>query len=198
MERPPWTGPAMEGIGMDQRGLDQHGYTKQKFPASAGVFLGLGLGGGAEAIVMHQLLQWHHVLSSAGSGAAPPPALRGVLLWDGVFHACTYLFLLAGLAILWRAARRAHLPWDGRPLAGTILFGAGLFAVVEGLLSHHILKIHHVNETVPMAQWIYWDLGFLLSGAAVLTAGRWLWTAGPGRLWKERRRDQRLRLRYRL
>ncbi|MES2742604.1 MAG: DUF2243 domain-containing protein [Pseudomonadota bacterium] len=183
---------------MDQRGLGQHGYEKHTFPAAAGVFLGLGLGGAVDAVLMHQLLQWHHVISSAGHLGNGPPGMRMVLLWDGLYHAATYLFVVAGLTIWWRAARRARLPWSGRPLVGTILFGFGLFNVAEGLISHHILKIHHVNETVPMAQWIYWDLAFLLLSALMLAAGRLLWTAGPGRLWKERRRDQRLHLRYRL
>ena len=41
---------------------------ERKFPTSAGVFLGLGLGLGGffDGIVLHQILQWHHMLSSAG------------------------------------------------------------------------------------------------------------------------------------
>jgi uncharacterized membrane protein len=33
--------------------------------------------------------------------------------------------------------------------------------------------IHHVNETVPPAQGLYWDIGFLVWGAAMVVAG-WL------------------------
>ena len=51
--------------------------------------------------------------------------------------------------------------------------GFGLFNLVEGLVNHQLLGIHHVNETVPREQWIYWDLGFLIWGAAMLAAG-WL------------------------
>ncbi|MCK1539441.1 DUF2243 domain-containing protein, partial [Bradyrhizobium sp. 176] len=35
----------------------------RSFPISAGVLLGLGLGGFFDGIVFHQLLQWHHMLS---------------------------------------------------------------------------------------------------------------------------------------
>ena len=58
-------------------------------------------------------------------------------------------------------------------LAGTLLMGFGLFNVVEGLINHQILGIHHVNETVLREQWIYWDLGFLVWGALML-AGGWV------------------------
>jgi uncharacterized membrane protein len=45
--------------------------------------------------------------------------------------------------------------------------------VVEGIVDHHLLGIHHVNETVPREQWIFWDIGFLIWGAAMLIGG-WL------------------------
>jgi uncharacterized membrane protein len=49
--------------------------------------------------------------------------------------------------------------------------GFGLFNLVEGTINHHWLGIHHVNETVAREHWIYWDLGFLLWGAAMLGGG---------------------------
>jgi len=36
-----------------------------------------------------------------------------------------------------------------------------------------VLQLHHVNETVPREQWIYWDLAFLAWGAAMWIGG-WL------------------------
>ena len=56
--------------------------------------------------------------------------------------------------------------------------GFGLFNVVEGDVDHHALKLHHVNETVPPAQWIYWDAGFLIWGAVMLLVGWGLLKAG--------------------
>jgi uncharacterized membrane protein len=49
-----------------------------------------------------------------------------------------------------------------------------VFNLVEGIVDHHLLGIHHVR-TGPYQIW--WDLGFLLLGA-VLMAGGWLLQRG--------------------
>ena len=151
------------------------------FPSSAGILLGIGLGGFVDGIVLHQILQWHHMVTSAGY---PPDSVRNLelnTLLDGLFHAATWIFTVAGIAILWRQAKRTHVRWSTRLLAGTMLIGFGGFNVVEGLVNHQLLGLHHVNETVPQAQWIYWDLGFLAWGAAMFLAGWALKRAGARR-----------------
>jgi uncharacterized membrane protein len=143
------------------------------FPVAAGIFFGLGLGGFFDGIVLHQLLQWHHMVTDAGY---PPDSLENLKIntfWDGLFHALTYVFVAIGLGLLWRAARRTHLRWSSKLLLGTLLIGFGLFNLVEGVVNHQLLGLHHVNETVAREQWIYWDVGFLIWGAAMLIAG-WL------------------------
>jgi uncharacterized membrane protein len=83
-----------------------------EFPTGAGIFLGLGLGGFFDGIVLHQLLQWHHMASRAGY---PPDSLENLqfnVLLDGLFHAATYVFVLIGL-ILWGGRRTAPM-CDGR------------------------------------------------------------------------------------
>jgi uncharacterized membrane protein len=150
----------------------------REFPVSAGILFGLGLGGFFDGIVLHQLLQWHHMLTSAGY---PPNDVRNLeinTLWDGIFHASTYIFILLGLIVFWKRAHRTHVRWSGKLLAGTILMGFGIFNLVEGIVDHHLLGIHHVNETVPRDQWIYWDIGFLVWGAMMLLAGWYLMKAG--------------------
>ena len=141
------------------------------FPTSAAILFGLGIGGFFDGIVLHQVLQWHHMLTSAGY---PPDSVENLqmnTLWDGLFHASTYLFVLGGLVVLWRHARRNHLRWSGWLLPGGILMGFGLFNLAEGTINHHLLGLHHVNETVPRVQWIYWDLGFLIWGGVMLIGG---------------------------
>jgi len=59
-----------------------------------------------------------------------------------------------------------------------MLIGFGIFNVVEGIVDHHLLGIHHVNETVPPEWWIYWDLAFLLWGAVMLIGGWFLLKTG--------------------
>lgn len=70
------------------------------FPTSAGVLLGLGLGGFFDGIVLHQILQWHHMATSAGYPADNLRNLELNVMLDGLFHASTWLFTVAGLAIL--------------------------------------------------------------------------------------------------
>ncbi|GJD53770.1 hypothetical protein OPKNFCMD_6548 [Methylobacterium crusticola] len=142
----------------------------RSFPVSAGILFGLGLGGFFDGIILHQVLQWHHMLSSW----YPVNNLRNLelnTLWDGIFHSATYVFVILGLYILWRAAHRSHLAWSNTMLAGTLLIGFGLFNCVEGLIDHHLLGVHHVNEQAPHSHWLYWDVGFLVWGAAMLAAG---------------------------
>lgn len=141
------------------------------FPVSAGILFGLGLGGFFDGIVLHQMLQWHHMLTSAGFPADSVENLKLNTLADGLFHALTYVFVAAGLGVLWRHARRRHVTWSGKLLAGTLLIGFGAFNLVEGTINHHLLGLHHVNETVPREHWTYWDLGFLAWGALMLAAG---------------------------
>ncbi len=78
-----------------------------------------------------------------------------------------------GVIVLWRAARQGPLRPSGTLLLGSVLMGFGIFNLVEGLVDHQILGLHHVNETVPREQWILWDVGFLVWGALMLGGG-WL------------------------
>jgi uncharacterized membrane protein len=91
--------------------------------------------------------------------------------WDGIFHSATYVFVVIGLFLLWRTAQRRHLYWSSKLLAGSMLLGFGAFNVMEGVIDHHLLGIHHVNETVDPSYRPYWDLAFLAWGAGMLVAG---------------------------
>ena len=145
----------------------------------AGLLLGIGLGGFFDGIVLHQILQWHHLLSSMPE--YPPTTVAGLevnTLWDGLFHAATWIATAAGLALLWRAARRPHPPWSTRLWIGLLLMGWGTFNLIEGVVDHHLLGIHHVNERAPIERRGAWDLAFLLWGGAMLVGGWLLARAG--------------------
>jgi len=136
-------------------------------PTGPLVLLGVGLGSFVDGILLHQVLQWHHMLSAEES----PRTLAGLELntvADGLFHTFAWVATLCGL--LWlvgRIRRGAVLPWRG--VAGGLLAGFGLFNVVEGVVDHHLLRVHHVREDV--ADPLLWDLGFLLLGLALLGLG---------------------------
>ncbi|RWF54572.1 MAG: DUF2243 domain-containing protein [Mesorhizobium sp.] len=144
---------------------------ERKFPASAGILLGLGLGGFFDGIVLHQILQWHHMMTSAGY---PPNSVENLKLntmLDGFFYAATYILTVLGLVVLWNTARKPHFWWSANLLFATILIGFGLFNLIEGVVNHQILGLHHVNETVPRDLWIFWDIAFLVWGAVMLAGG---------------------------
>jgi uncharacterized membrane protein len=136
---------------------------------SAGLLLGAGLGGFLDGIVLHQVLQWHNLFSSR----VPPTDVVSIkynMLWDGIFHLLTWLMTCAGLAVLWRAGLRRGTDWSTRSFVGSLLLGWGAFNLIEGLLDHHLLELHHVHPGVDEAGW---DIGFLVFGAMLAAAG---WT----------------------
>jgi LPXTG-motif cell wall-anchored protein len=141
-------------------------------PAVAGALtLGIGLGGFFDGIVFHQILQVHNMLS----GWLPVTDLvsaKANMVWDGLFHAAVWLITLLGVGMVWRAAQREDVDFAVRHLVGGLLIGWGLFNLVEGVIDHHLLGVHHVMERLgPSA----WDYAFLAWGAAMLAAG-WLFT----------------------
>ena len=149
----------------------------RKFPTSAGILFGLGLGGFFDGIVLHQVFQWHHMLSSW----YPTDSIEDLKFnttWDGIFHSATYVFIVSGLFTLWRTAHHTDLYLSNKLLAGTLLIGWGAFNLVEGLIDHELLGVHHVNELVRSSQRLYWDIGFLAWGLAMLVAGWFLMQSG--------------------
>ena len=135
---------------------------------SPGLLSGLGLGAFVDGILLHQLLQWHNMLSAV----LPPNTLAAMQLnmrWDGLFHLLAWLLAFAGVVQLYRAGVRGVLPRPGRRLAGQLVLGWGAFNLVEGLLDHELLGIHHVRE-VP--HWLGYDLAFLgLGGVGLILLG---------------------------
>lgn len=149
---------------------------------SAGTLLGVGMGGFADGIVFHQMLQVHNMLTARypKTGVDAQTALVNTqinMFWDGVFHAFTWAITALGLALLWRAVRRGDVPLSTRTLVGSMALGWGLFNLVEGVIDHHLLHLHHVTET---DNHLLWDLLFLASGVALVLAGWGLIRAGRG------------------
>lgn len=116
-----------------------------------GVVLGFALGGFFDGVLLHQILQWHHLLSLV-PGVLD---LRAQVLWDGWFHALMYLIAALGLWGLWRAHRTVEGGW-GRQLAGALLLGFGAWHLVDSVLSHWVLGIHRIN--LQSDNVLFWDL----------------------------------------
>ncbi|MGG6293882.1 DUF2243 domain-containing protein [Leptolyngbya sp. AN02str] len=133
----------------------------------AGLVLGIGQGGFFDGIVFHQLLQWHHMFSSIETDQTVM-GMELNTLGDGLFHLFDWLMTLAGIGLLWRAGRKEQNAWHGRLFLGSLLTGAGIFNLVEGIVDHHILGIHHLKPGLYQG---WWDLGFLLSGVVLIGIG---------------------------
>ena len=135
--------------------------------------MGVGFGGLVDGIVLHQILGWHHVLSSR-----PDVGQRANEMADGAFHALCGLVVLSGVLWLYSRLRQRPVPaaWPRpeqgprpwRALVGPMLMGWGLFNLVEGIMDHHLLGLHHVR---PGPGQLGWDLAFLALGAALTAAG---------------------------
>jgi uncharacterized membrane protein len=94
-------------------------------PRLPGLFLGIGLGGFVDGIVLHQILQWHHMLTSEGD--YPKTTVSGLetnTLWDGLFHAATWIAVAIGVWVLWEAHHGLATGYQRQ----------GLFRVVAGRL----------------------------------------------------------------
>ncbi len=139
-------------------------------PRAPGLLLGIGLGGFVDGILLHQILQWHHMLT--GTGDQPMTTVAGLevnTLVDGLFHSVTWLFVAIGSWLMVRAWQAGRLAPSWRVQLGLLLLGWGGFNTVEGLIDHQLLGIHHVRDDLggPLG----WDLAFLASGVVFSAAG---------------------------
>jgi uncharacterized membrane protein len=132
--------------------------------------MGVGLGGFVDGIVFHQILQWHHMLTDTGDH--PASTVRGLednTLADGFFHLATWFFVCGATLLAVRAWQRRKLAPPWRSQIGMLLTGWGVFNVVEGLIDHQILGIHHVRDDLGAP--LGWDLAFLAFGVILIIGG---------------------------
>jgi len=132
--------------------------------------MGIGFGGFLDGIVLHQVLQWHHMLTD--EGCCPATTVGGLednTLADGFFHLGTWIAVMAGTILSLRAWQRGQLAPPWRSHFGGLLLGWGLFNLVEGLIDHQLLGIHHVRDDLGAP--LGWDLGFLAFGALLVAVG---------------------------
>lgn len=139
-----------------------------------GAVLGFALGGFFDGILLHQILQWHHLLSLVPG----VDTIRGQVIWDGYFHALMYGIAVAGLWGLWRA-RGAVDDRRTRGLIAALLIGFGLWHIVDSVLSHWLLGIHRIKLDSPNP--LMWDLiWFAAFGVGPLLVGWKLRRTGGG------------------
>ncbi len=143
----------------------------------SGLVLGFGMGGFLDGIVLHQLLQWHHLVSSI----YPMDTLEGLeinTLWDGIFHIAMYIITVVGLVMLWQALTRKDVRPSPRVVIGAVLVGVGVFHVVDSVLNHWLLQVHHICYGPNL---VACDVGYFLIGLVLLAVGVVLLRQAAGR-----------------
>jgi uncharacterized membrane protein len=136
----------------------------------AGIVLGIGFGGFIDSFMLHMILQWHHMLSNI----IPPDSMENthrLMMTDGMFDAFTFLIILVGVFLLRRAADRRFAIPDRKTFTGQLIFGAGAFNLVEGIIDHHLLAIHYVRQVTDYA---FYNWTFLVVGALTPVLIGWL------------------------
>lgn len=120
----------------------------------AASLIGFAMGGVFDGILLHQILQWHHLLSLVESPLVAD--IRVQILADGLFHALMYVVALIGLYLLWRAQSRFSETHAARRFLGIALIGFGTWNIFDAVLSHWILQIHRIR--IDSANPLGWDL----------------------------------------
>jgi len=135
----------------------------------SGIVLGLGFGGFADGIVLHEILGWHHVVcNTLDCQPLSIQQLEHQNAQDGYFLLITWIISLTGMLMLFHAARAQVSDWSGRILFGAMLAGWGFFNFIEGLINHQILGIHHV---LPGNHQLLWDMLYLALGLVFIYVG---------------------------
>lgn len=143
----------------------------------ASAALGFALGGFFDGILLHQILQWHHLLSGLPQAAAD---LRFLVMADGLFHLAMYGVVAFGLLWLWRGRTAIAVDGAGRQGLAWAMIGFGSWHIVDAFLSHWLLGIHRIrmDSEIPL----FWDILWLcLFGLMPVLLGIWIKRGGRGR-----------------
>jgi uncharacterized membrane protein len=137
----------------------------------SGIVLGVALSGFFDGIVLHQILQWHHLLSLVPGPAYQDPRVQ--IMADGVFHALMYGLAVVGVALLWRAPVRRRS--GDLALWRSLALGFGGWNIFDVVLFHWLLRWHHtrLDTAAPVAWDVLWLVVFgILPAAAALVFRR--------------------------
>lgn len=136
--------------------------------STAGVVMGMGIGGFIDGILFHQILQLHGMVSNKLSiDTFVGKAVN--MFWDGIFHALTLIAVIIGFALLVRLLKRRDINPSPKLALGGAIAGWGIFNLVEGIIHHQIIKLHNVNEYSLQPE--VWNYSFLASGIILIVLG---------------------------
>ncbi|MFN3404536.1 MAG: DUF2243 domain-containing protein [Cytophagaceae bacterium] len=118
---------------------------------ASGLLIGMGLGGFLDGIILHQILQWHQMISNI----LPPVTLLSKQVntfWDGIFHAFTWILTSTGIFLLFRMSKESDSNVSGKLFAGALIAGWGIFNAFDSIFNHYLFRLHNIREatTNPM------------------------------------------------
>lgn len=120
--------------------------------------VGFAVGGFFDGIVLHQILQWHHLLSGLDEPAGSDLPFQ--TLADGLFHLLMYVIALAGAVLLVAGRAAGGRGGTTSEILRLTLIGFGTWHVTDAVLSHWLLGLHRIrmDSDTPLA----WDIGWLV------------------------------------
>lgn len=136
----------------------------------SGFLFGCGIAASMiDLFIFHLGLQWHHFYDLSTTQVA--------LTADGFFHAFGWFITIWGLFLLADVRRRADVAW--KRWIGAVTAGVGLFQLLDGVVSHKILRIHQIRYEVDL---LPYDLTWIGSAVLILLVGLLiLWRTRPAR-----------------
>jgi len=84
---------------------------------------------------------------------------------------------MSGASAVTLPVRRTSIIPGTRAFTGQLILGWGIFNLVEGVIDHHLLEIHHVRDMpahVPLYDWLFLGIG----GVGLIVLG-WLLSRQP-------------------
>jgi uncharacterized membrane protein len=130
--------------------------------------IGIGMGGFVDGILLHQILQWHQMISNT----LPPDTLEYKninMFWDGIFHTLTWSITLLGILLMWKTMKRKDLFFSNKVFYGGLIAGWGAFNLVDSIFNHYLFRFHNVRENVASPE--LYNAGFLVFAVLLLAIG---------------------------
>ncbi|WP_101294714.1 DUF2243 domain-containing protein [Halegenticoccus soli] len=156
------------------RSADSTSGELRKALLASGVF-GFGFSGLIDVLVLHHVLQLHHLLSDVYDPTTLS-GLRANLVADGLFSVGMVLVAGVGAGLLWRAERRAAAPLPVRPLAGAAVVGLGAFDLFDVIVNHTLLGLHSATDGPG-----YYDPHWAAVSLLIIAAGAYVYRTGIAR-----------------
>lgn len=149
---------------MTQPSVKRTSYRRLSYNAGA-LLIGISFGGFLDGILFHQILQWHSLLSSVDRPGFGDTRFR--MMVDGIFHAGMYLVAVSGVYLFWKGLK-SHPEATIPPPGAMMLTGFGVWHVLDAIINHWLLGLHHIKED---QYWLLWDVIFFIAGVICVAIG---------------------------